>query len=464
LSDGTTVNANIYDLRSDVYLNGGPQNQNSAGLPNGIYLFQVTDPSGATLLSTDNAFNRQLQVVNGRVFGTPGTTLGPGNVVSPSVPPYHVNGSYNVANMSISVQLAPFNFTPNPGGEYKAWLIRWEDTNGSPILDSNGNPITTIDTTDPKIIHFTNDNAKTDNFKVREQPPGPGPTVFAIAGEKYYDVNANGVKDGGEVGVPNFKIHVTYVLPNGGGSGAMDTYTNANGDWSLIFPTGTTYTACEVLPNTMWVQTGPLDGVMVSAGTSTATASALCWSGTVGNSDLMGLDFGNVCLGAGGGLTLGFWSNKNGQNIMKGTDNFASDLAFLRSLNLRNADGSNFDPTTYDQFRTWLLGASATNMAYMLSAQLVAMELNVRHGFVSSSVLVYAPGCGNTGYGNNFISIADLMTKANNELGLHGHTTSDDSMQSSFRSFQECLKNALDKANNNMTFVQATPCPFDYPY
>jgi len=40
----------------------------------------------------------------------------------------------------------------------------------------------------------------------------------------------------------------------------------------------------------------------------------------------------------------------------------------------------------------WLVRASATNMAYALSAQLAAMQLNVRHNFVNGSALVYAPG------------------------------------------------------------------------
>ena len=31
LSDGTTVNANLYDAKEDVYLNGGPQNCGGGG-------------------------------------------------------------------------------------------------------------------------------------------------------------------------------------------------------------------------------------------------------------------------------------------------------------------------------------------------------------------------------------------------------------------------------------------------
>src|SRR5262245_38268059 len=63
--DGTEVNANIYPSKEAVYLDGGPgvgAPQGAAGLPNGTYVFQVTDPSGKTLLSTDAANCRQFTV------------------------------------------------------------------------------------------------------------------------------------------------------------------------------------------------------------------------------------------------------------------------------------------------------------------------------------------------------------------------------------------------------------------
>jgi hypothetical protein len=49
------------------------------------------------------------------------------------------------------------------------------------------------------------------------------------------------------------------------------------------------------------------------------------------------------------------------------------------------------------------------------------------------------------------------MAEANTELGLHGLTLSG----SPYRSYQEALKNALDRANNNLSFVQSGPgsCP-----
>ena len=58
VSDGTEVNYNIYQAKEDVYLDGGPgpgAPQHAAGLDDGVYVFQVTDPSGKTLLSTDPA-------------------------------------------------------------------------------------------------------------------------------------------------------------------------------------------------------------------------------------------------------------------------------------------------------------------------------------------------------------------------------------------------------------------------
>jgi hypothetical protein len=34
---------------------------------------------------------------------------------------------------------------------------------------------------------------------------------------------------------------------------------------------------------------------------------------------------------------------------------------------------------------------------------------------------------------------------------------------SAFRALQEALKDALDDANNNLNFVQGTPCAFTFP-
>jgi len=142
--DATIVNANVqYGSASDVYLSGGPQNTKAAGLTDGTYYFQVTDPSGKVLLSTDPAVCRQLSVVGGRVVGS----IGP--------PCKHSTGPLNSANGVMAVQLMPFSVTPNNGGEYKAWAVPVGDaTISGPLLTGT-------------VLIFSNRDSKTDNFKVR---------------------------------------------------------------------------------------------------------------------------------------------------------------------------------------------------------------------------------------------------------------------------------------------------------
>ena len=140
--DGTAVNKNIYGALDDVYLNGGPQNLNASGLPDGTYYFLVTDPSGKTLLSTDNAVCRQLSVTGGRVAGAAG-------------PCAHANGTFNAANGTLPVQLAPFSNTPNKGNEYKVWIV--------PVSSA------TISAGDPKVLNFSVMDSKVDNFKARSE-------------------------------------------------------------------------------------------------------------------------------------------------------------------------------------------------------------------------------------------------------------------------------------------------------
>ena len=98
-------------------------------------------------------------------------------------------------------------------------------------------------------------------------------------------------------------------------------------------------------------------------------------------------------------------------------------------------------------------------MAYMLSAQLATMELNVLNGYVPGSALVYAGTCGTTGLNNEFITINNLMAAANTALCGDGNTPAGDPN----RALEECFKTALDNGNNNQNFVESSPCPFSFP-
>jgi hypothetical protein len=301
-----------------------------------------------------------------------------------------------------------YDDTDNPGGEYKVWVSK----------DST----------------FVNDSTKTDNFKVRE-----GASEIAdLCVRKFYDANVNGIWNDTEVEITGWQFTIF-----------------GTDNWSTMqIPHTTTPWCAEVDPDTFTVMEA--DPLALPAWLHTTPTTVVITLGVGQHGDVI---FGNVCLGAGGGLTLGFWSNKNGQKLEN-----AADFTALTALNLRTATGANQDftsptlKTNQTNLNTFLLGATATNMANMLSAQLAAMTLNVRHAFVNGAAIVSAPGCGNTGLNNQFITINDLMAAADAALLADGNTPAGDPN----RVTQECLKNALDDANNNKNFVQGLPCTFSF--
>jgi hypothetical protein len=274
--------------------------------------------------------------------------------------------------------------------------------------------------------------------------PGDG----TLSGMKYYDANANGVWDSVEVGIANWPITI-----HGAELGINTLLTDTSGNFSYVALPGATYTVYETQANGPWMQTGNTSLTAIDKGGNVTNLDNFKYMVSVSNDGgtTEHLDFGNVCIGSGGGLTLGFWSNKNGQALF-----LSDDLALMVTLHLKNAIGDDFDPNNYTAFRTWLLGANATNMAYMLSAQLAAMELNVFNGKVSSSALIYAPGA-KSASPTGFAKVSELMTEANAELSIHGLTN----VAGVDRTYQETLKTALDNANNNMTFLKPDPnsCP-----
>jgi cysteine-rich repeat protein len=152
-SDGSRVNANIYPSKSAVYLDGGPGDgapASAAGLPAGDYYFQVTDPSGHTLLSQDAITNRQITIDDD------GLIVAAFN---------HVTGT-DVDHGALTVQLMPYADTPNNGGEYKVWVISVDEYAGA----------------DAQFFGFTPRYSKTDNFKVREEVAPP-----PVCGDGYLD-------------------------------------------------------------------------------------------------------------------------------------------------------------------------------------------------------------------------------------------------------------------------------------
>jgi hypothetical protein len=150
-ANGTFVNGNVYDSVEDVYLNGGPRANlecSAAGLPDGDYYFQVTDPAGKELLSDYGPRN--------------GTIWVTGGMISDYDPP--IDGTAHSVGQgrcpgSLTVQLWPFGPTSNPGGEYKVWLTPARSYACDTSFCSGS-------------FGFFSSSSKTDNFKV--QPPDGG--------------------------------------------------------------------------------------------------------------------------------------------------------------------------------------------------------------------------------------------------------------------------------------------------
>jgi hypothetical protein len=162
--DGSEVNFNHYDLKTDVYLDGGPgpgAPQGAAGLDDGTYVFQVTDPSGKVLLSTDPARCRQFTVAGGII-----TSL------VPSDPTCQHNTGVDIDHNALTVQLFPFDDTPNNGGVYKAWVTFTDDflAGCAEFGVANGLAVVDCGQKGGNRHGFKPRHSKTDNFKVGEHP------------------------------------------------------------------------------------------------------------------------------------------------------------------------------------------------------------------------------------------------------------------------------------------------------
>jgi hypothetical protein len=257
--DGGIVNENVhYERKIEVYLDGGPgpnAPKMAAGLPDGEYYFQVTDPSGKVLLSEDPAMCRKVRVENGVIVELldqgatyspkgsagpfpchiqdpphPPTPAGPGDAGPSGRHDTNVDADYGDEG-AIVVQLMPFLDTPNPGGVYKAWIIpadRYIANGGDPEAIP-GDPKSGLKALKVKgqQVGFQRDpgfgpprdQVKTDNFKVKEFFP-PEITV-----RKFHDINGNGIWDASE---PEIGVDQCVEI-----DGTLDPDCDTGGGWPI---------------------------------------------------------------------------------------------------------------------------------------------------------------------------------------------------------------------------------------
>jgi hypothetical protein len=172
LPDGSEVNFNIYPSKDLVYLDGGPgpgAPATAAGLDDGTYVFQVTDPPGKTLLSTDPAKCREFTVSGGLITGV----VAAGGCE-------HVTG-LDIDHGATTVQLLPYLDTPNNGGVYKVWATLESNylAGCTALGKSDGLSLVDCGYKAGVAVHgFIPSASKTDNFKVKEGVPQEIDTKF----------------------------------------------------------------------------------------------------------------------------------------------------------------------------------------------------------------------------------------------------------------------------------------------
>jgi hypothetical protein len=425
------VNCNLYEEKKDVYMSGGPETVKS-GLSDGSYYFAVLTPGSQNEGFIDGKEGNLSDKTAGGTAGDGGN----GDEVSNRT--FTVSGHQIVSYAGTHavgespkgrfiIGLAPFDDTDNPGGVYILAICQTGAT--SPA------------------------QCKYDAFKVKR--PGEEEEVNpfgTISGLKYYDVNHNGQFDPGETPLPNWAIDWTDTV-----SGTE--LTNSSGLFEVKNLVEDTYTFTEEQGPAGWVQTGnTVDETSSSFGSEAILNANKTYTVELGEGgDVSGLNFGNVCeIKNSNGLTLGFWSNKNGEKILAANDPAWRSL--LNASNLRNAKGAAYTvpggsfATAYKDFRTWLLNATATNMSYMLSAQLATTELDVAYNKLNGKDLVQDPD------GDGWKSINHVIEDAIKFLGGHPNTTA----AGADRNLAEAYKNIFDGLNNNnqtITPVDPSRCP-----
>jgi hypothetical protein len=409
LCDGTDLN--IYMKNKDVYLDGGPRKEGSAGLPDGYYYVQVTEPNGTLLGSSYD-----------------------------ETPVHVVDGSFEICYQLWDIvykasndHVKGYDSTSNSGGEYKVWVSMDPD--------------------------FTLSLTKTDNFKVKTKGQVP-PEQTDIHVLKFYDLDGQGDNDGennGEPLISGWHFELYEIIDDTRIPVACDL--TASGEvLFMVDRDGKTYEVCEVFPEYSdgeWVNTTP-DCVQFTASVASVE-----------------IEFGNVCLEEryGLGRTPGFWqscNNPEGEGVvacdlLSDEDCDPAWRKLLNDLCLVNPDGSELVISeesdfeiAFDELDDWITGNGAEgNMAYILSRQLAALALNAECGFFPGTVYV---DCGDGSQ-----SVHSLIDEADSLLCAAPYTPGNDEDAAEIRAMQEEVKNCIDKINNNIIPVLVPadePCWF----
>ena len=242
-----------------------------------------------------------------------------------------------------------------------------------------------------------------------------------ISGLVFNDANSNGMQDEGEDGLEGWTVNLVD------GSTTVSVLTDVDGF----------YTFDNIGAASLTVELVVQSGFNVTTSSNHAIETCAC-------APKHGGDFGVVQASMNcEARTIGYWRNRHGRNLVQQHN----ILPMLPALCIVNMCGQYVAPSNICQYTGWLQCANSWNMAYMLSAQLVAMHNNVVVGYVDANCVINDPCLG-------IMTIESLMQQAVASLCAHPFTPP----CNSHRAHQQKLKNALDSANNNLIW-QFAPQP-----
>jgi hypothetical protein len=353
LTDATGTPRNHFPAGSPVFLAGGPALDSGtpgAGLRDGVYVFQVTDLAGTTLLSTDSIASRIVLVTGGAIRG-----------VMPGGHPV-VRGPSG----TVLVQLQPYAENSATSGERVVWM-----TPASAYQPGEA------------IFGFHPSVSLAGHYIRLNHDWQAVPLV--IAGQVYWDFDEDGVfepSDPNEVPLAGWKVRLTS---NGVPS---ETYTDANGFYEFHPAPGSTNRVQSIAPEPGFI---PNPGGRWLA---TNPAVVLVPNPPPAGPNVAIVDFGNLYFenNPGTARSIGYWHNQ-GRAVLEACDpewRLALNRFCLRT-NLTSPPNTeaqtmfavpetgNFD-SAYRVLSNYLVAPAHGVLAYQLSRQFAAANLNVSCG------------------------------------------------------------------------------------
>lgn len=344
---------------SQVHFYLGPALTNCTTNPpvDGDYYFQVTDPSGVNLLSTDPLQDRRFSVRGGRIAT--------GNGV-------HVTLNSAPCPSSRILSVAPFGMSVSAMCQYKLWV--------TPVWEYHLKPA--------GFHGFVPHRSLAQNFVVMK--PVAQSTIRGFA---FYDFDEDGTwqnQPGGEVPLAGWRVEIWRDEEF-----EDVTFTDATGRYEFMrpFDPAAIYEIREVPPS---------PGYIPEAGAIWLSTNARTGLVAAGQANVPGPDFGNVEfeLAVGAGRTRGFWHNQGESLLLACDPDWREELNFTclrRPISTANPSLSIFlvpEPpatfaTAFAALSGWIVGQGAGGHAgYQLSAQVAAAILNNTCGFMQGSIYI----------------------------------------------------------------------------